>query len=841
LTERSVLHYRILEKIGEGGMGVVYKALDTRLDRPVAIKTLPCTHDLKRRRQFLWEARAAARLRHPNIVVVHDVGSDGDIDFIVMEYLPGTTLAERLARGALPAGDALAYARQIASALEASHAAGIVHGDLKPSNILLTPEGCVKLVDFGLARLQHAGADDESGTGRRTVAGTRGYMAPERAAGQPATVLSDIYSFGVVLQEMLTDGAPPETERIIAQCLRKDPSRRFQHIGDVRLALEEDEPAWHSAGRGGLGWRRWLMFALPAVLSAAAVWFLSRHAADTPGNAAQNSPPVPLTSFPGAETAPSWSPDGRQVAFGWNGEKQDDEDIYLLQPGSSQTLRLTTDRGADRLPAWSPDGLWIAYTHISLDEKEYSLRLVSPLGGPGRTLVSGDAVLGRPCWLPDGGGILFENKTAPGHPVSVWAIRLSSGQRHQVTFPPAGIVGDLAPAVSPDGRTLAFTRKTAWRTAELYLLDLGRDQRPAGEPRRVTDLGYVAAPAWTPDGQWIVVEAHRDGAGLWQVDPSGRHARPVIGVPETASTPALARRAGGHVSLAFVDISAKHSIWRRSTRQGPGGLPVELAASTRSQRYPRYSNDGKRLAFSSTRTGFEEIWVADADGSRAVQLTNLRHQLTEVGHWSPADDVIAFVSQDRGLRQIYLVDSSAGTIAQLTNQSGVSYGTGWSHDGAGYLYTVAHGGATEVWKSARRGGASERVAENAFDGFETARGTLYYWRPAGRERMLTMRTAAGERAIPLSPRLCSECLTSAAAKGFYYKTDASEIWYYDEGAGRPVRVLSRPPLEFNQFTVTPDGRWFAASFRETPSLDLMMVELFAWRPAANTGAGVARR
>jgi serine/threonine protein kinase len=198
----AILHYRILDKIGEGGMGVVYKALDTRLERPVAIKILHSIDDPKRRRQFVWEARAAAGLRHPNIVVVHDIASDGSTDFIVMEYIPGRPLSERLARGPLSAGEALRYAREIASALEAAHTAGIVHRDLKPSNILVTPEDSIKLVDFGLARLQRQDMESQSATS--AIAGTCGYMSPEQAQGERATPQSDIFSFGAVLYEMVT-------------------------------------------------------------------------------------------------------------------------------------------------------------------------------------------------------------------------------------------------------------------------------------------------------------------------------------------------------------------------------------------------------------------------------------------------------------------------------------------------------------------------------------------------------------------------------------------------------------------------------------------------------------
>jgi serine/threonine protein kinase len=195
----TVQHYCILEKIGEGGMGVVYKALDTRLDRPVAIKVLHPTRDENRRLQFTWEARAAASLRHPHIVVIHDIVADAraGADSIIMEYIPGRPLSQDLECGPVSIPESIRCAIELASALETAHAAGIVHRDLKPSNILLTPEGSVKLVDFGLARLQGRASEDHSAL--PAIAGTCGYMSPELVQGEPATARSDIFSFGAVL------------------------------------------------------------------------------------------------------------------------------------------------------------------------------------------------------------------------------------------------------------------------------------------------------------------------------------------------------------------------------------------------------------------------------------------------------------------------------------------------------------------------------------------------------------------------------------------------------------------------------------------------------------------
>ena len=847
----SVAHYRILEKIGEGGMGIVYKALDTRLERPVALKALPSIGDPRRKRQLIWEARAAAGLRHPNIVVVHDVTSCDDADYIVMEYIPGRPLSESLARGPLPIEEALRYAREIASALEAAHTAGIIHRDLKPSNILLTPEGSIKLVDFGLARLQEA---ESSRAGVATIAGTCGYMSPEQAQGERPTAQSDIFSFGAVLFEMvtgqrpfcgksaaalvaavlrddppnassLTPQVPRALDKVIAQCLRKDIRRRFQHTGDVRIALEDIAAA--KRGRRLPRYRRWtLLWAGLAGTSLLAGWLLLSRYRQEP----LSSMPIPLTSFPGEEENASWSPDGRQVAFDWTGEAHNNRDIYIVQPGSSQLLRLTADPGKDFRPVWSPDGRWIAYTNQPLGKNNSSLNVVSPLGGPPRTILTAHGPIGGPSWAPDGRTLIVGTASQPGESQYLAAVSLDASQPRRLTRPPPGIPGDLGPAISPDGRTLAFCRKTAWRTAELFLLDLHADLSPVGKLRQATKLGYVASPAWTPDGSRIVFEAHRDGIGIWQVDRSGQRVRPVFGVPDTASKPALARRPDGSTALVFTNEVTEESIWRFSTIRGPGGPRVELAPSTHDQSYPRYSHDGKRIAFTSTRTGHPEIWVANADGSQPVQLTDLRHQLTEAGHWCPADEAIAFVSQDRGDRQLYLVRSTGGKPIALTNEDGVGSGTGWARDGSGYYYNSVRAGRREVRKVLRGGGHSEAVTrDEGRNGFESSRGTLYYWGRPGMDKpvVLMRRTTEGDGEMRLLPLADPCCTPEVAPEGFYYKSLGSdEIYLYDESIARSIRMLSRAPKPLVEFTVSPDGRWFAADFLGIPKVDLMMIERF---------------
>jgi Tol biopolymer transport system component len=242
--------------------------------------------------------------------------------------------------------------------------------------------------------------------------------------------------------------------------------------------------------------------------------------------------------------------------------------------------------------------------------------------------------------------------------------------------------------------------------------------------------------------------------------------------------------------------------------------------------YPHYSQDGKRLAFTSTRTGYQEIWVTNADGSQPVQLTDLRHQLTEAGDWSPENDVIGFVSQDRGQRQIYLVEANGGPARPITAEAGVKSGTGWSRDGLWYYYNSLSSGREEVRRAPRTGGPSESVTPDGGKcGFEAGTGAFYYCQTSG-EGTLMRRTAVGDREVRLFPKSCSYAFLTAP-RGFYYKADgANDIYRYDETAGRSVRVVRGLPGPVLQFTVSPDGHWLAYSPSQVKSVDLMIIEKF---------------
>ena len=383
--------YEILSLIGAGGMGEVYRARDPRLNREVAIKVLPADRvsDEDRRRRFVQEAHAASALNHPHIITIHEIESANGHDFIVMEYVRGKSLDALIPRHGLRLGEVLRIAIPVADALAAAHARGIIHRDLKPANVMVGTDGAVKVLDFGLAKL--SGSDDAADdhlthtadgglSAPGTIAGTAAYMSPEQATGGPVDARSDIFSFGALLYEMVTGArafagtstadtlsaviraqpkapsaivanVPSDLEKVILRCLRKDPPRRYQHIDDVKVALEdikEESESGVTARAPVVRSRRGPIAALVAaalVIVGATAWLLlpSHRRPEAPAPMRT----LPLTSLTGSELYPTFSPDGEQVAFSWNGTKQDNWDVYVTLVGSSDVRRLTSDPAED--------------------------------------------------------------------------------------------------------------------------------------------------------------------------------------------------------------------------------------------------------------------------------------------------------------------------------------------------------------------------------------------------------------------------------------------------------------------------------------------------------------
>ena len=478
-------HYQIEAMLGRGGMGVVYRARDTQLGRQVAIKVLPdsLAQDPDRLARFNREAKVLASLNHPNIGHIYGVESLA----LVMELVEGETLASLIKPGPLPIETALNYARQIVEAIEAAHEKGIIHRDLKPANIMVTPAGLVKVLDFGLAKAEEppAGGDpveSPTATLSRTraglILGTAAYMSPEQASGKIADRRADIWSFGAVLFEMLSGQraftgestsdtlasvlklepdwnmlpveTPASIRRLIRRCLTKDRTQRLQAIGEGRIELEAalaEEPVSDSAIIASLI-KRHKKVAMGSFAVVAALVPLLLLVSIRFWPVRWTSQPVlraaPLTSYPGRQIHPALSPDGKQVAFAWDGERGENFDIYVKLVNAGAPLRLTSNPADEYEPAWSPDGRYIAFCRTFPDHVE--TWMIPALGGAERKLAE-SAGCGGLSWSPNGKFLALVDRSTPQAPWSIFLLSIETGDKRRITSPPTEYFVDFSPTL----------------------------------------------------------------------------------------------------------------------------------------------------------------------------------------------------------------------------------------------------------------------------------------------------------------------------------------------------------------------------------------------------------
>ena len=877
MSPRPISHYQILDKLGEGGMGVVWKARDSRLNRLVAIKTLRADKmaDADRKRRFIQEAQAASALNHPNIVTIHDIASENGTDFIVMEYVEGKTLGQLIPRRGMRLDEILRHAIQIAEALAKAHAAGIVHRDLKPGNIMVTPEGRVKLLDFGLAKLTEPaepGEDERTHTmapqsEEGSIVGTAAYMSPEQAESKPVDARSDIFSFGAVLYEMATgqrafqgdsklstlsavlrenpkppsqvvSEIPRELDRIVSRCLRKDPARRFQATPDLKVALEElkEESDSGTAEMPGTPSPRKKRLFLPAmaagtVLAAGAVWFFL-HPAD------KTLPPphsVPLTTYPGTENYPTFSPDGSQIAFTWNGEKRDNADIYVKLVDGGPPLRLTTNPAPDYGAAWSPDGRQIAFQRGRIGV--YS---ISPLGGPERKLADGDG--NGLAWTPDGQSLLISLARNERELHSICQLSMRTGEMRQLTSPPPQGqpgAGDLFPAVSPDGQTLAFYRYNG-SSGDIYAQPLH-----GGNALRVTKVKqvYLWGVAWANNREILFCNGVFGTGGLWRIPADGRsEPEHVAGALDGAIFPAVFHPAKGSARLAYGLVTNDSNIWRMEVAVDAGARvrtvaePAAVIASTRADITPQLSPDGSRLAFSSDRDGYREIWASAADGSGQAQLTTLKSTRCSSPKWSPDGRQIVFDSLASGNNDIWIVGSEGGPPKRATTEPSDDARPAWSRDGRWIYFRSDRSGARQIWKipAAEPFKPAVQVTRNGgFDALDSVDGkTLYYTKES--RGLWSLNLESGEETDLGLPVVAGNWAVAADA-----------IWFLDTSHRAPDRMVPLQWFSFRtrklvqaallsrvsggntpQFSVTPDGRWVAWTQLDHQDADLMMIDNF---------------
>ncbi len=886
MTGQTLSHYQILEKLGEGGMGVVYKARDNHLDRLVAVKVLPADRvtDADRKRRFVQEAKAASALNHPNIVTIYDIDQASGVDFIAMEYVSGKPLDQLVPRKGLQLKAALKYAVQMADALAAVHAVGIVHRDLKPGNVMVTESGLVKVLDFGLAKLsEEVATPGSTGSEERTltvpprpkteegvILGTVSYMSPEQAEGRPVDARSDIFSLGSVLYEMVTgrkafqgetklstltailneepkrvgelvEGLPKEMERIISRCLRKEPSRRFQHMDDVKVELEElkeesDSGTLFAPALAGGQRRRlnlvWVAGLVSLLLVAATVVWFIRSTTRSPG---PELTAVPLTSLPGIEDFPTFSPDGNQVAFMWNGPNRENFDIYvkLVGPGG-QPLRLTSDPAADSCPAWSPDGRSIAFLR-ELSGGRFAVVLVPPIGGPERKLAEVPSPGPSVAWSPDGSSLAIIDQEAPNEPArGVFLLSIDTNEKRRLT---SG--NDYCPAFSPDGRTLAFVRRNAGGdSGDIFVLPLSSSLHPQGEPKLVMSLGHsFGRPffglTWTLDGREIIAApgiSSVSSGSLCRIAADGSGSRERLAFTgDEASSPSLSRQG---TRLAYARGARDLNIWRLelAAAERKARPPVKFISTTRSEATAQFSPDGKKIAFYSNRSGNDEIWVCNSDGTSAVQVTSLGGPLCGTPRWSPDGEQIAFDSSPDGHWDIFVVGASGGKPRRLTNEPFFDDSPSWSRDGKWVYFCSNRSGTKQIWRMPPQGGEAIQVTRNGGRiAFESPDGKFVYYTKSdeGKEGLWRMPFAGGEETQVINSVIVGGRAFSIIRDGVYFITGAQSCTIqFLSFRTHQNEILATVENPVNDLTVSPDGRSILYTQRDQSGSDLMLVENF---------------
>ena len=704
-------------------MGVVSLARDTRLGRQVALKVLraDAMQDPERKYRFAQEARAASSLNHPNIVTIYDIQSVDGVELIAMEYVAGKPLDEIIGRRGLPVSQALKYAIQVAQALESAHAAGIVHRDLKPANIMITDTGVVKVLDFGLAKLTEqndlVALDVASGsrgpqTADGVILGTVAYMSPEQATGRPVDARTDIFAFGAVLYEMLTgrrafqgDGTantltallrddpeairevvpeiPRELDRIVMRCLRKDPARRFQHMSDLRVALEELKEEFDSGSlaadtpifiqqRPGVDWTV-MFFALLVLAGIGFAWwkFLARP---------EPRPALVLTrltSDPGITFFPAISPDGNLFAYASDRAGQGNLDIWVQQVAGVEPIRLTREETDEYEPTFSPDGSRIAFRS---ERDGGGVYICSAFGGEARLV----ARHGRsPAFSPDGREIAYSvgwagvGATFSWGASSLYIVSVLGGEPRRLQ--PDFVVAHH-PVFTPDGKYVMFlgSRELGPPTFDWWLAPV--DGGPAINTEALQTMrtqGFTIGPfPFVLAGSSVIFSVGRgDSINLWRA-----HLAPttwkLTGPPEQLTfgtgqelQPSYARNG----RIVFSGGGGNTDLWALPVNANEGSVTGELRQLTRDAAedyYPEVSRDGTRVAFVSRRSGTDDVWLLDLVSGRqtALLVTPAREMYPKM---SSDGSLIAYGSIDDNKRGVFIVPRNTGVSTKICDDCGL--------------------------------------------------------------------------------------------------------------------------------------------------------------------------
>jgi len=699
--------YRIVEPIGAGGMGQVFKARDTRLGRDVALKVLPAamTVDAEGRARFVREAQTASRLNHPNIVTIYDIGSCGGRVFIAMEYVAGRTLDAVIPRGGLPLTEALTFAIPLAAALANAHEAGIVHRDLKPGNIMVTTDGIVKVLDFGLARFTR-GTDAANAELHSTltvskagmIMGTPQYMAPEQAQGKTVDQRADIWAFAVVLYELLTgerpfrgegvadilaavltrepvwERVPWRAQRLLRRCLEKDPQRRLRDIGDVWDLLEPAGEPQLAAPRHA---RRWMiassLLAVAALAGFSFAWRATRSGEHPLTRLSVDLGPEAVKGF---NTTAAISPDGRRLVFAARGPDGKPQLATRLLDQDQPTLLPATEGGSD--PFFSPDGQWIGFFAAN------QLKKISLRGGAPITLCPAGGSRGA-SWTEDGRII-----AALGPLEGLSAVPEGGGLPQHVTKLAGGEGSHRWPQVLPGGLVLvtapAFNIGADNARIEVISLKTGR-------AKVLPMAGYYAR--YLPTGYLLYVQRGILSAVKFDLEKLEVGGAPAPLIEDLAANP---MSGGGQFNFSvseqgtLVYLAGRESAvnWRMEWLDGAGNRRPLLAAPGLYTN-PRISPDGQKLAFLNGT----DIYLHDLERDTTTRLVS--GQVT-VPVWAPDGKHLAFLSVSGDYGVSWIRSDGAGGPQKLMESQ--NFRVPWSFSPDGHLlayYEARPGTGSDIW------------------------------------------------------------------------------------------------------------------------------------------------